>query len=240
MAHTTRNIPSGKLVGCTKKQLKGFLVIQTHLQHYFTSRYLWTSFTELPQSLLVFLGANGEPTNSCLARETWPFCTRSWAAKNLRSGSRQQFQPPAPDEEFSSRSEFVSQSPGLCASTFWAHVRKPSRRVLLSNPETVPQPSSEKVRATLQHWDSRRNPNWEWWGLVVIFPGRVQDRISFGCSRASSSVSNVVVTKTASNIATCVTSTTFRQHELWALICSQVEGLEIPAVSTTLRDLVPL
>ena len=31
----------------------------------------------------------GEPmaTSSCLARETWPFCTRSWAAMPLRSSS---------------------------------------------------------------------------------------------------------------------------------------------------------
>ena len=34
MAHTTRNIPSGKLIGCTIQHLKGFLVIQTHLQHF--------------------------------------------------------------------------------------------------------------------------------------------------------------------------------------------------------------
>ena len=95
VAHTTRNIPSGKIVGCTIQQLTRFLVIQTHLQYfvrasspawgrprwrtsqtigeqleiqlqwrwwgeiqhlswYLTSRHLWTSFTELPQSLLVF------------------------------------------------------------------------------------------------------------------------------------------------------------------------------------------
>ena len=81
MAHTTRNIPSGKLVGCTIQQLKGYFVVQQFvrvssgplLAHFETDgeqleiqlqwrlwgeiqhlSYLWTSLSELPQRLLVF------------------------------------------------------------------------------------------------------------------------------------------------------------------------------------------
>ena len=201
-----------------------------------------------------FLGASGEPTNSCLARETWPFCTRSQAAMPLRSSSLladclscvpvgMEFLADANN----SRHLLLTKNSPLAASSSRPTLPAPVDSVhqhsghqceelscaffcqliaftfcpvalLQRDPETVPQPPSEKVRATLRHGDSlcdlltpnpnrRRNPNWEWWGHVVIFPGRSARpvRISFGCSRAGIVClpnSNVVVTKTASNFAT--------------------------------------